>query len=462
MYPKGWQQPATYIRSSATVEDCAGVTYCMDEDDEIGLKIINTKLPSGIHQLSEDQFEEVMNFFEETAQAKQPFAAVDSPPVLPLEELEQNYDDTIPDYVRTYSKFVYEHWRSRRTTKTNHSLTPRLKFETGQESDDSDPYVCFRRRELRQVRRTRNRDVQSAEKLRKLRLELETARNMLLMVKQREQQRKELLEVDKAIFEQRRTFREIKRKLGIKGDEHIIVNQKKQKLTQMIPPEQAALAPMRPGVGIELRTLDDVRAERQRAIDNEINLNIEKHIRWNEGYVDKTTAPLTPVHERTFLDSSTQFLEAMPATEYLPTPPASVSEDEGEKVDVEMKDISRSSTPFRYASPADDDTGSAMPSFRRRIGRGGRIIIDRRMPSRTKREFGEESRFRFDDSEDEIGDDGTSFDQVMLRRMTERVLLLTRSSNDAQAQNARRAQIEQANAAHAPPQPSQPSSVTVS
>src|SRR5256714_2016005 len=88
LYPRRFQQPATYIRSSSTVEDCAGTPYCMDEEDDAALKQINATLPKGVPECSEDLFEEVMNFFEETAQNKQPFAAVDSPPVLPLDELE--------------------------------------------------------------------------------------------------------------------------------------------------------------------------------------------------------------------------------------------------------------------------------------------------------------------------------------------------------------------------------------
>ena len=198
----------------------------MDEEDELAMKLFNAKLPTGQDPCTEDQFEEVMNFFEETAQTKQPFAAVDSPPVLPLEELQEQFDDTIPPHVRTLSKVLYEHWKTRRSATGNRGLAPRLKFETGQENDDSDPYVCFRRRELRQIRKTRNRDAQSADKLRKLRLELETARNLLLMVKRREFLRKETLEMDRLVFEQRLAFRDTKRKLSIKGDDELLVNQK--------------------------------------------------------------------------------------------------------------------------------------------------------------------------------------------------------------------------------------------
>ncbi|KIX07537.1 uncharacterized protein Z518_02190 [Rhinocladiella mackenziei CBS 650.93] len=457
LYPKGFQQPATYIRSSATVEDCAGVAYCMDEEDEAALNELNAKLPTGQDRCTEDQFEEVMNFFEEAAQTKQPFAAVDSPPVLPLEELQEQFDDTIPAFVRTFSKYVYEHWRNRRDATGNRGLAPRLKFETGQETDDSDPYVCFRRRELRQIRKTRNRDAQSAEKLRKLRLELETARSILLMVKRREMLRKETLEIDRSVFEQRLVFRDTKRKLGLKGDDDLLINQKKQKLPPGMTPNQAALAqqlrmPMAPGPGSELRTLEDVVAAREREMTKEIQTNIEKHIRWNEGFVDKTMAPLTPELEHDYPLLDGHFREAMAATEYLPTPPASISDEESHNppdgTDVVMKDVSRPSTPFRYASPADEDSVGHMPSFRRRIGRGGRIMIDRRLP-RTKRDFSEDDRFKFDSDDDESSDPGLIDDDFA--RMAQRAYLLGNSRpTDPQAVSARRAQLESGGPSQSP------------
>ena len=452
----------------------------MDEEDELALKLINGKMPAGQEPCSEDQFEEVMNFFEETAQTRQPFAAVDSPPVLPLEELQDQIDDTVSSFVRNLSRFLYEHWSTRRTATGNRSLAPRLKFETGQETDDSDPYVCFRRRELRQIRKTRNRDAQSAEKLRKLRLELETARGMLLMVKRRETLRKESLEMDRLVFEQRSALRETKRKLGVKGDEELLINQKvkpnpvskqephlpisqKQKVLQGMTPNQAAIAqqlrmPMAAGFGPELRTLEDVSATRERDIQREIQTNIEKHIRWNEGFVDKTLAPLVPNLENDYPSPSEHFREAMAATEYLPTPPASISDEESQPngTDVVMKDVSRPSTPFRYASPADEDTVSQMPSFRRRIGRGGRIMIDRRLPRARKESSKDDWRndaWRYDSpDEDDLSDEDRTFPDLTFARMSQRAYLIgsSRPSENSQLVAARR-QSENAGPSHSSP-----------
>ncbi|KAK5273384.1 Enhancer of polycomb-like protein 1, partial [Exophiala xenobiotica] len=178
-------------------------------------------------------------------------------------------------------------------------------------------------------------------------MDLETARGMLLMVKRREMLRKECLDIDRQVFEQRQALRDTKRKLGLKGDDDLLINQKKQKLPPGMTPNQAALAqqlrmPMAPGPGPELRTLEDVIAARERDIQKEIQTNIEKHIRWNEGFVDKTMAPLTPEVDD-YPSPDGHFREAMAATEYLPTPPASISDEEsdqkpGEDKDVVMKD----------------------------------------------------------------------------------------------------------------------------
>lgn len=234
----------------------------MDEVDEIALQKINEHLPSEIKQCTEDQFEEVMGFFEETARTKQPYATVGNAPVLPLEELEEHFEESVGLAVRKMVKYVYEHWKSRRLDSANHNLQPSLKvshsdlfpvlrltsvkFETGQDTDDADPYVCFRRREIRQIRKTRHRDAQSAEKLRRLRKELEDARHIMAMVKQREIMRKEVLSIDKMLFRQRADVKETKRKLGIKGDDEDLINQKvsdtqvklNNRLTMMIAEEK--------------------------------------------------------------------------------------------------------------------------------------------------------------------------------------------------------------------------------
>ena len=200
----------------------------MNDEDDAFLKIINQKRNAST-QCSEDEFEEVVNLFEETAQAKQPYAAVDNPPVLVYEEMESALDENIDDSIRPFTKEIYEHWKTRRLENTNHPLVPSLKFETGADTDDSDPYVCFRRREVRQVRKTRGRDAHSAEKLKKLRKELEESRKLMASIRHREILKREQLAVERELFEQRTSLRQLKPNLPDQykeGDEDVLINQK--------------------------------------------------------------------------------------------------------------------------------------------------------------------------------------------------------------------------------------------
>ena len=177
----------------------------------------------------EDETEELMYFFEEVSQSKQPYAAIDNPPLVTWEEIEAALGDVQDEHPTQFAKLVYEHWRLRRLKNGNRSLIPSLRFESGAETDDGDPYVCFRRREVRQIRKTRGRDAQSVEKLRKLRKELEDSRQLMVLVRQREITKRELLAVDRQIFEQRAKLRSVKKELPEYlrgGDEDLLINQK--------------------------------------------------------------------------------------------------------------------------------------------------------------------------------------------------------------------------------------------
>lgn len=98
----------------------------MTDEDDVFLKLLNERLgPSA--RCSEDDFEEVMYFFEETAQTHQPFAAVDSPPVLSFAEMEQSMDAAVEECVKRFAKDVYDHWKSMRINAGNRSLLQSLK-----------------------------------------------------------------------------------------------------------------------------------------------------------------------------------------------------------------------------------------------------------------------------------------------------------------------------------------------
>lgn len=418
LYPRHFTQPATYIRFSSTVEDTSGCPYCMTSEDAAFLKTLNQKRGKN-NACTEDEFEEVINFFEETTATKQPFAAVDNSPVLAYEEFEADFDDTISESARRHAKDIYPHWKNVRLVKGSRSLMPSLKFETNQETDDADPYVCFRRREVRQVRKTRGRDAQVTEKLKKLRKELEEARLLVSQVRRREVLIREQLANDKLIFEQRHAVKEIKRKLSIKGDdEELLITQKpapKPKRPADLERVRQNIPGMKPQntrpdgrlVDSDLVYLEEQQAKRTEAIDSFIDDNLNKHQKWNVGWVDATWRPITPPLEPAAAKSDfrTVFTESQ-----LPTPPASVSDDEGNAVTVQpaRKEIdSRRVARIRYGTPPEDVPFQDQSRFRRRIGRGGRVMIDRRGVKRQKIDgriddrLADRWRFSGDSSEDE-------------------------------------------------------------
>lgn len=127
---------------------------------------------------------------------------------------------------------VYGHWKTRRGERNGDTIFPQLRYED-KLKNEIDPYVCFRRREQKPVRKTRRTDQQSLERLRKLRTEMESARNLLEMVLRREKIRKEGLVLEHAVFEKRCKLREFQRQLGIKEDEDLMPVSKKKRKTSL-------------------------------------------------------------------------------------------------------------------------------------------------------------------------------------------------------------------------------------
>ncbi|KAJ2979763.1 hypothetical protein NUW58_g7119 [Xylaria curta] len=466
LYPTLYVEPRNYIKSSDTVEETLrGSLYDMTTEDDEFLKNHNSKRPTNAH-LSEDDFERIMEIFEDTAAESAPYAEVDNT-FVPYELMSQAITHHIREKpVQAQAKAIYEYWRSRRQDTGNKSLHPSLKFETHQEHDDMDPYVCFRRREVRQTRKTRARDVQVADKLKKLRRELEDGRQLVVFAHKREALKRDLLQADKLVYEQRAKLKETKIKLNIKADDDDLVNtkpQKRQKTEPQQPPRAASHSQLRLAVRpdggrsmepVELTLLRDKHAERQLELLNNIELKVQEHRRWNANYIDLTADPLPPVKE----EREQNFRPAK--TEYLMTPPASASDsmDVDETLPVPEKSI----TPFIFkAASLEDSDQEDMPSFRRRVGRLGRLFIDRRpgksrtglsSPARESSSF-QSDRWKYDDDGDEEEPPVYKVDINSLRQMKFRstipppVSLVRRPGMDiSQLQAANRPVLPQAQA----------------
>ncbi|KAK6453573.1 hypothetical protein FP744_10009825 [Trichoderma asperellum] len=411
LYPAIFHKPSSYIRFSQTVEECISCQYDMTTEDDEFLKSYNSNPPAGAGALSEDDFERIMEVFEDTATEQTPFAAVDNTVV--------GYDMMVPGLnqlgstnILLHAKQIYEYWKSKRQEQGNKPLHATIKFETHQETDDTDPYVCFRRREVRQTRKTRSRDTKIAETLKRFRRELEDGRQLVLMAYEREMMKRDLLQVDRAIFEERARLKQIKTKLGIKGDDEDLVNQKSQKRKPaeaagaQRPPTQVRV-PVRPdGRSHEqdLVLLSDQLAEKENELRNEIETKVQNHRRWNQNHIDLTRDPLSPVKE---LGMELKFRPAK--TQYLMTPPASNS---AESMDIdddapEPMQLDKPELPVFQFRGADfgETPQNSQPAFRRRIGRLQRLWIDRRglsTPARTDTyEYSDRWKYDSDDEDDE-------------------------------------------------------------
>lgn len=399
---------------------------------------VNQGKKDGDAKLSEDLLEEVISFFENKTDELQPAAAIDNPPPPTFEMLESRYDDEISLEGRKWAKQIYGHWHTRRVQGGNRSLLPLLKFETGQDTDDADAYVCFRRREVRQARKTRGRDAQVAEKLKKLRLELEEARNLVKAVNQRERVKKEQIEVERKVFEQRSELKRVKIAQNITGekgdDEALLVNQKPAVPKPKTRDSAARPAPLRINTARsegraqenDLTQLSDQQeeaaAQARRFVENKMRL----HREWNIGFVDSTWNPITPPPETASMGGYLPRLEEV----QLPTPPASLHSESSEHKDVEMKDADADvdadmptpvsnggggnvkekpapRTMFRFNSPPPETSDQNRPLYRRRYGRGGRLFIE---PCRTRQFVMEKENGVIGDSDDEDEHDTVVFD----------------------------------------------------
>jgi enhancer of polycomb-like protein len=388
IYPRPFIEPRNYIKFSETVEETLGCLYDMTTEDEEYLKTYNAK-KSPKDQLSEDDFEKIMELFEQTATEQAPFAAVDNT-IVSFQVMAQGMVHSSVKDLQDHAKVIYEHWKAQRQARGNQSLHASLKFETHTEQDDMDPYVCFRRREVRQTRKTRQRDVQIADKLKKLRKELEDGRLLVVMSQQRELLKQKLLEVEKTIFDHRAILKEKKIRLGIKmDDEDLLINTKPQK--RKVPPEP----PVRAGQNTQLRVavrvdgkpteqdlplLSDKIEEKWEELRRDIEHKHQTHILWNQNHIDLTEKPLPPARQ----EPEQSFRAAKPT--FLPTPPSSASDqmdlDEEPASGAPASKSASALTPYHTGqlSPMEDCTYS----FRRRHGRDGRLWVDRKRIDRRR------------------------------------------------------------------------------
>lgn len=195
----------------------------MDDEDETWLRKFNTSRRSKDGPLSELSFEKIMSNFEDTTNEQQPYLSTDVNVIAPFEEFEPTFEYLSLKALLPYAQHVYLHWKERRIKRQGKPIGPSLKFEESEKDDSNDPYICFRRREVRQVRKTRRQDAVSSERIRRLKAEMQQARDLVAMVSMREKCREEALKAERNTFAMRCRVKEVKRKLAIVGGDEDLV-----------------------------------------------------------------------------------------------------------------------------------------------------------------------------------------------------------------------------------------------
>ncbi|XP_077483585.1 enhancer of Polycomb [Amblyomma americanum] len=183
LYPPNYKLSRQLIHMQPFAMDQDIPDYDMDSEDEKWLTQQAKKM-----EINHLQFEEMMDRLEKGSGQQ----------VVTLHEaktLLKEDDDLIIA--------VYDYWLNKRL-RTQCPLVPQVKSEKRDGSNNSNPYVAFRRRtEKMQTRKNRKNDEASYEKMLKLRRDLSRAVTLLEMVKRREKTKREHLHLTIEVFEKR-------------------------------------------------------------------------------------------------------------------------------------------------------------------------------------------------------------------------------------------------------------------
>ncbi|XP_056913961.1 enhancer of polycomb homolog 1-like isoform X2 [Takifugu flavidus] len=184
LYPGEFKMPKQLIHIQPFSLDTEQPDYDLDSDDDMFVNKLKKKM-----ELSQLQFEEMIDRLEKGS--GQQLVS------LPEAKLLLKEDDEL-------IKEVFDYWSRKRKNSKANSLIPTVKQEKRDGSSTNDPYVAFRRRtEKMQTRKNRKNDEASYEKMLKLRRDLSRAVTILEMIKRREKSKRELLHLTLEVFEKR-------------------------------------------------------------------------------------------------------------------------------------------------------------------------------------------------------------------------------------------------------------------
>ncbi|THH11138.1 hypothetical protein EW146_g8143 [Bondarzewia mesenterica] len=282
--PDRWKDPFSYIKTSETVEEAIadslanGFTYFMDERDEEWLEKNNEEARgegtsaqgalSGAGTrfsqrsakakgkepdvpqatvMSEDQFELVMGLFEKVTHEKTEFlhhGLEQGAPFPPFSDYQDTFSSPLgpdvftafsvpawipqPPQIVRFAKVVYPYWKERRLERGGHRIIPVLNFDESDVLNES--YICFRRRDVKAMRKTRASQASSSEKLIRLQAELLNSYELVNNMVNRELMKRESALQALAVWEKREDLVNLKRKftsLGVKEDDELFYDKER-------------------------------------------------------------------------------------------------------------------------------------------------------------------------------------------------------------------------------------------
>lgn len=358
LYKSDFKMPKQYIHIQAFGMDQEIPDYDMDSDDEQWLKLQVKKM-----EITPIQFEEMMDRLEKGSGQQ----------VVTLQEaklLLKEDDDLIIA--------VYDYWLNKRL-KTQHTLIPQVKTEKRDGSTTNNPYVAFRRRtEKMQTRKNRKNDEASYEKMLKLRRDLSKAVTILEMIKRREKAKKELLKLTIEIVEKRYQCGDFN------GQQLAEANAQRLKYPSFLP-MQSNLWNNREEIGF-VRKKREYKKRKHKQANQQAQQNRESQLPQYNSEVDILQADLYTSEEEALSpalspsdhedendpDGPYAFKRKRnccylaPINDYLGNWPW-CSREEGGFADQK----------YRYSLASLTSPRRCVGFTRRRVGRGGRILIDR-------------------------------------------------------------------------------------
>uniref|UniRef100_A0A8C5GKU1 Enhancer of polycomb homolog n=1 Tax=Gouania willdenowi TaxID=441366 RepID=A0A8C5GKU1_GOUWI len=184
LYPGEFKMPKQLIHIQPFSLDTELPDYDLDTEDETFMNKLRKKM-----EITALQFEEMIDRLEKGS--GQQLVSLQEAKLLLKED-----DELI--------KEVFDYWSRKRKNCLAGCVISNIKQEKRDGSSTSDPYVAFRRRtEKMQTRKNRKNDEASYEKMLKLRRDLSRAVTILEMIKRREKSKRELLHLTLEIVEKR-------------------------------------------------------------------------------------------------------------------------------------------------------------------------------------------------------------------------------------------------------------------